>query len=191
MNDFIKSIFAGICIGIAGTAYVKLGGGPFAACLFAVGLISIVLFNFNLYTGKIGYIQSWKEIPKILLIILGNLIGCWLVAETAGVSAESLVEAKLIMPLWEVFFKSIWCGFLMFAAVNVYKEHKSLIGIIFCIPTFILCGFEHSIADSFYFFSASQITLPIVIFILITIVGNAIGANLFKLVNLFEKNKNL
>ena len=58
MSDFIKSIFAGICIGIAGTAYVKLGGGLFAACLFAVGLISIVLFNFNLYTGKIGYIQS-------------------------------------------------------------------------------------------------------------------------------------
>ena len=75
----------------------------------------------------------------------------------------------------------------MFAAVNIYKEHKSLIGIIFCIPTFILCGFEHSIADSFYFFSASQITLPIVIFILITIIGNAIGANLFKLIKLFEK----
>ena len=76
MDSLLKSIFAGICIGIAGTAYVQLGGGPFAACLFAIGLILIVLFDFNLYTGKIGYIQSYKDIPKMLLIILGNLIGC-------------------------------------------------------------------------------------------------------------------
>lgn len=127
----------------------------------------------------------------MLLIILGNLIGCWLIAKTAGVSAEALVEAKLIMPLEEVFFKSIWCGFLMFTAVNIYKEYKSLIGIIFCIPTFILCGFEHSIADSFYFFTLNNITLPIVLFILVTIIGNAIGANLFKLLKIFEKDKNL
>lgn len=76
MKDLIKAIFAGICIGIAGTAYVALGGGPFAACLFAIGLISIVLFNFNLYTGKIGYIKSYKDISRMLIILLGNLIGC-------------------------------------------------------------------------------------------------------------------
>lgn len=187
MNDFIKSIFAGICIGIAGAAYVQLGGGPFAACLFAVGLISIVLFDFNLYTGKIGYIKSYKEIPKMLLIILGNVLGCFFVAETSGVSAEGIVEAKLILPLWIVFFKSIWCGFLMYTAVNIYKEHKSLIGIIFCIPTFILCGFEHSIADSFYFLTVRAYTLQVLLFFLTTILGNAIGANLFKLIKLFEE----
>lgn len=187
MKDLIKAIFAGICIGIAGTAYVALGGGPFAACLFAIGLISIVLFDFNLYTGKIGYIKSYKDIPKMLIILLGNLIGCWLVATTAGVSADKIVEAKLAMPLLSVFFKSIWCGFLMFTAVDIYKEHKSLIGIIFCIPTFILCGFEHSIADSFYFFSTGTYTLQMLIFILVAVIGNAVGANLFKILLKIDK----
>jgi formate/nitrite transporter FocA (FNT family) len=98
MNDFIKSVFAGLCIGIAGTAYVALGGGLFAACLFAVGLISIVLFDFNLYTGKIGYIKSYKDIPKMLLILLGNIIGCMIIAATSGVRADALVEAKLLLP---------------------------------------------------------------------------------------------
>lgn len=191
MENLLKSIFAGICIGIAGTAYVQLGGGPFAACLFAIGLILIVLFDFNLYTGKIGYIQSYKDIPKMLLIILGNLIGCWLVASSIDLSAESIVEAKLILPLNQVFFKSIWCGFLMFSAVDIYKKYDSITGIIFCIPTFILCGFEHSIADSFYFFAMGCYTLNVFLFILITIVGNAIGANLFKLLKIFDKNKKL
>lgn len=98
-----------------------------------------------------------------------------------------MVEAKLAMPLLSVFFKSIWCGFLMFTAVDIYKEHKSLIGIIFCIPTFILCGFEHSIADSFYFFSTGTYTLQMLIFILVTVTGNAVGANLFKILLKIDK----
>ena len=178
MNDSIKSILAGICIGIAGTVYLALGGGPIAAILFSIGLIIIVLQEYNLYTGKIGYIKSYKEIPKMLLMILGNFIGCLLVGLTCNQDASTLVQVKLQIPLWLVLFKAIWCGFLMYSAVNIYKEHKNLFGILFCVPVFILAGFEHSIADMYYFITANSYNTDSLIFIIIVLIGNAIGANL-------------
>ena len=99
MKEFIKSILAGICIGIAGTVYLALGGGPVAAILFSIGLIAIVLLDYNLYTGKIGYIQSYKDVPTMILIILGNFIGCLMVGLTCGQDASTIIQAKLQIPL--------------------------------------------------------------------------------------------
>ena len=66
----------------------------------------------------------------------------------------------------------------MYTAVEIYKKKQSVIGILFCVPVFILSGFEHSIADIYYFTTTNIINLNSFIFILIVIIGNAIGANL-------------
>ena len=78
----------------------------------------------------------------------------------------------------------------MYMAVSIYKEKNSPLGILFCIPTFILCGFEHSIADMFYLsagvaFTAEYI-LKALLFIALAICGNAVGA-IF--IALFDKAK--
>ena len=70
----------------------------------------------------------------------------------------------------------LFCGVLMFIAVYVYKENKSIVAIIFAIPTFILCGFEHSVADIGYFAIANMFSLDIVLFILLVVIGNTIGS---------------
>ena len=75
--------------------------------------------------------------------------------------------------------KGIFCGVLMYMAVSIYRDHnKNIAGILFCIPVFILCGFEHSIADMFYFAASGIVSFKALIFILIIILGNAVGGML-------------
>ena len=182
IKNFISSIFAGIMIGIAGLIYVNLSGTWYAAILFSVGLAVICVRQYHLYTGKIGYVDKFKQIPYILLIIIGNLIGVFLVSLTSvGVPGEALVTAKLANPLWLVLFKAIGCGFLMYVAVDIYKQNQSLVGVFCCIPAFILAGFEHSIADMFFVCVSGIFNLDVIIFICTVLIGNAIGSFLHKI----------
>ena len=65
----------------------------------------------------------------------------------------------------------------MYIAVDEFKTHnRSLIGIICCVPAFILTGFEHSIADLFYLCCSGIFNLKVILFILIIMIGNAVGA---------------
>ena len=50
--------------------------------------------------------------------------------------------------------------------------------LVLCVGAFIVCGFEHSIADAFYFSLSSDIPSTIVPLLLITL-GNTIGGLLF------------
>ncbi len=86
--------------------------------------------------------------------------------------------------------KAFFCGILMYLAVSVFKEKKTPIGIVFCIPVFILSGFEHSIADMFYLsagfdFTASYIWRAM-FYILLILAGNAAGS---VFIALFDKKE--
>ena len=64
----------------------------------------------------------------------------------------------------------------MFVAVWSYREKKTIVGILFCIPVFVLSGFEHSIADMFYFSLAGTVFRPeSLLFLLLVILGNSLG----------------
>lgn len=176
INSFIRAIAAGLMIGIAGTIYLAVGP-PWGAILFSIGLIIICTRGFNLYTGKVGYAETPKDWLNLIPYIIGNAVGTWLIAITQPLGAKDLVAAKLTLPTGLVLMKAIWCGFLMYIAVDIFKKNKNYIGIICCIPAFILAGFEHSIADIFYIFVSQTYTIEALDFILLVIIGNAIGAN--------------
>ena len=53
--------------------------------------------------------------------------------------------------------------------------------------SFILCGFEHSIADMFYFAAARAFSFEYALFILIVVLGNAIGGMLVPFVKKFTQ----
>lgn len=178
LKHLIKAILAGICISIGCNVYLACDNRYIGAILFATGLITILLFEFNLYTGKVGYIVNNKPdfIKVVGIILVGNIIGCVCVGLCfPSELATTLCENKLQIPLGNVFCKSIMCGLLMFIAVDAYKTHKTFVPAIFCVATFILSGYEHSIADIAYFMTGRVFTLDALIFILIVIVGNAIG----------------
>ena len=69
----------------------------------------------------------------------------------------------------------------MYLAVAIWKDKKSTLTIFFCVPVFILSGFEHSIADLFYFFAAGEWNGKGILFLLIVLLGNTVGGMLFPL----------
>ena len=187
INKFIRAIAAGVMIGIAGAVYLAVGP-PLGAIFFSLGLILICTRGYNLYTGKIGYIRKPREIIDMLIYICGNVLGTLMVAATQPADTTDLITAKLALPWWLVLIKAIGCGILMYLAVDIYKQGYRLyekvsryIGIITCIPAFILAGFEHSIADMFYIWLGHNFGWKTWMFLGLVIVGNAIGANFYRI----------
>ena len=78
---FIRSILAGICIGLGGAIFLKLGG-IIGAIMFAFGLLTVVHFKIPLYTGTAGFIniKDKNEYLGMLIILIGNIIGCFLLS---------------------------------------------------------------------------------------------------------------
>ncbi len=203
LDYLIKSIFAGIMIGIAGTVYLRVDNNIVGALLFSIGLLVICMYGMNLYTGKIGYIliNKLNYIYELLITILGNFIGTFLVArlvlltrfKSVSDKAVDLVNLKLSDNLLSIFILAMLCGILMYIAVNNYKKINNEIGkyscIFMCVMVFILSGFEHSIANMYYISVANLLSLKSLLYIFIMILGNSVGSILIALYyNRFYKN---
>ncbi len=175
----VRAILAGMMIGIGGCVYLGCEVKWVGAILFAVGLFTIFSFRLDLYTGKVGYVfdNDRSYIPYLVVVIIGNFIGCLILGLMMPLdSASALAQGKLDnYDFLRVLFKGVLCGMLMFIAADCYKNTKSFIATFVCVPVFILAGFEHSIADMFYFCSAGCFSVESLIFILTVLVGNAIG----------------
>lgn len=183
---FIKSIYAGIMIGIGGIVYLSAENRIIGSLLFSFGLLTIVIQGFYLYTGKIGFIKEVKELLDMLTIIAGNFIGTFIVAVLAriahlDISSLELVNKKLDNGILHIFILSIFCGVMMYLAIDNYNKSKNIVFIILPIMIFILSGFEHSVANMFYFNYAGIYNLKSFCYIFVMLVGNGIGAKLFSL----------
>ena len=171
-------------IGIGGTIYLTLYNNNkiIGAFLFCIGLISICYFKLPLFTGKVGYLVT-KEVTyyDLIYMLCGNILGAMLLGVLTGFArpelhqiASEIVMSKYKVNLLIILLNSILCGMLMFVSVDIFKKqgYNNVIGILFAIPTFILSGFEHSIAYSFYAGVAHHVNI---LTLLIMILGNAIG----------------
>ena len=180
-----KSIIGGFLIGFGGTVYLNMDNKIVAAFLFGLGLFTIINFELNLYTGKIGYLskENWRE---ILLTLIGNFIGtnlfAFLVLQTrlAGKLKEVVAPAvglKLSDNLLSTFILAIFCGILMSIAVGTFKKLPNILGtlaVFLCVAVFILAGFEHCVANMF-FFALSSSPADYLLTLLVAIAGNSLG----------------
>lgn len=185
----IKSILAGIMIAIGGTIYLSLDNKIIGSIFFSIGLFMICTRGLNLFTGKIGYIfeNNLKYTLEVIITLIGNFIGTFTSAyilrytriyTSISIKAESICNIKLNDTLLSIFILSIFCGILMYLAVNGYKENKDsgkYLSIFLCVIVFILCGFEHSIANMYYFSIASLWSTKTFLYLFIMILGNTIG----------------
>lgn len=198
MKDFIKSVLAGIMIGIGGTIYLSIDNKVVGASLFGIGLFMIVIYGFNLYTGKIGYLVdnfNFKYIKMLVITLIGNFIGTFFVGYILKFTriyslihdkAKLLVNVKLDDSLISILILAFFCGILMYLAVNTYKENKDVskyLGVFLGVIVFILCGFEHCIANMYYFSVANIWNLNTLLYLLIMILGNSLGGMLIPLCN--------
>lgn len=181
---FIKSMYAGIMIGIGGIVYLSVENRVIGSFLFSFGLLTIVTQGFYLYTGKIGFIRKKNELPDMLVIILGNFVGTLAAAALAkaahlNIDSSQLVSAKINNGILHVFILSVFCGIMMYLAIANYNKSKNVIFIILPVMIFILSGFEHSIANMFYFNLAGLYSIKGICYLLVMLIGNGIGARLF------------
>ena len=171
-----KSIGAALLISLGNYALLKLGE-PIGPVIFSLGLLGVCFMGLNLFTGKCGFlIQDKIKITDLLLILLFNLIGGYLIGLVFSIT-DSVVFDNAVLKVstwsisWSFFIKSILCGIIMYIAVYMYRKSTSL-GILFGIPLFIFCGFQHCIANIITLGVARTFSWTITICIL----GNFLGS---------------
>ena len=188
-NTFILAILAGFCIGLGGTVYLSVDNPVVGAALFSIGLLTILAFGFNLFTGKVGYAldNPPSYIWTLLVIWLGNFVGTWAMAmlvrctrvyDKLAPKVKGIVEAKLNDDLLSILFLAIGCGMCMYIAVDQYRKRTSMVRalfVIFPVMVFILCSFEHCIANMYYFSLAGALVGKTYIYLAVMTLGNAVG----------------
>ena len=186
-NLTFSAILAGICISIGCIVNLMVGGGIPGAVLFTFGLITVVHYKYALYTGTAGFIKNFEDFIKLFFVIfIGNFIGCWLTSLAACYAipdlhdkCNALMELRTHYDVLQTFIRAIFCGFLMTTAVKFARENRWL-PLLFAVPVFILAGFYHSIADAFYLQSSDYFP-QLGYNYLMTVLGNFVGCNLYRL----------
>ena len=207
----LLSIMSGIMIGIGGTASLmamdtlEKWGKLVGAALFSLGIFAIVTYELRLFTGMVADIPKMgiKNTWKLPVCFLGNILGVGLVAllvyntplSTALIrQSEIIVTNKLGAENWALsaFCSSILCGALITLSVwsVKYSPRKGLdatLGVTFPIIVFAFCGFDHSVANVFYFYLTGTCTWQVVGYEVMCILGNIVGGVILPLVSMFRE----
>lgn len=146
-----------------------------SACVFPAGLAMCVLTGAELFTGNClmviplakreinvgGMLKNW------IIVWLANLLGGILVAALVvyghtlslfdsglAVSVMSAAASKCSLTFGEAFLRGIGCNFLVCIAVWIANAAKDVagkvVGLFFPIMLFVICGFEHCVANMYY-----------------------------------------
>lgn len=171
-----KSIGAALLIALGNFGLLKLGS-PIGPVIFAFGLLGVCYLGQNLFTGKCGFLIKDKiKVIDLLIILIVNLIAGYLFGLLFSIADTSIIDAAIKkVSTWDLsiafLIKSFLCGVIMYIAVYMYKKGTPL-GIIFGIPLFIFCGFQHCIANIITMGVAKTWHTSIIICVL----GNFIGS---------------
>ncbi len=198
---FISAVLAGMCIGFGGVAFLSLENKVLGALFFTVGLFTICSFGFHLFTGKVCYaFEKDKAYALDLPVIwLGNLLGTGITAGLALLTrigpvlsekASALCRVKSGDSLLSLFVLGVLCNIFIYIAVEGFGKSPHELGkylsLFFGVMVFILCGFEHCVADMFYFWMAGWSGRAAVSILVITL-GNALGGLCLPLVRKWLK----
>lgn len=167
-------IFAGMFIALAatGATFGNIYGGKIAgACIFTAGLAMVVVAGSELFTGNNLMLAAFfdRQIPlaKLFknwsLVFLGNFLGACLIAALVTVSgafdqvSDTVITTaitKTSLPFFETLLRGILCNILVCIAVWMSFSANTITGkiaaVFFPVMLFVLCGFEHSVANMFY-----------------------------------------
>lgn len=186
---FLRAVLTGFAIGIGGAVNLSCDNKYIGAFLFGTGLFVILFFGFSLFTGKVGY--AVENPPSYLIdlavIWAGNLVGTALTGvlllctriSAIGERAAQMCETKLGDSVGSILILSFFCGMLMFVAADGFKTIANPVGqvlVIFLpVMVFILSGFEHCVANMFYFTVGAAWSGKAALYLLLMSLGNAAG----------------
>ncbi len=146
-----------------------------SACLFPSGMAMVLVAGSELFTGNnliiIALLEKKVKMREMLknwfFVFIGNFIGASLVAVLVvfghtpdlfgGRLAESMVNtasSKVGLSFTDAFIRGILCNILVciaiWAAFAAKKVSGKLMMSFWPVMLFVLCGFEHSIADIYF-----------------------------------------
>lgn len=184
-QNILKALLAGILIGFGAYAYVSIFDESrfLGACLFSLGLISVFHLQADLYTGKIGQFPRIK-VKSLIIMLLFNFIGIAILATTIWGNNQlvekctEIASKKISISIPTALIMAILCGMIIQLAVDI-KQAGPLVTTM-CIMLFILCGFEHCVANIFYFVGSSVFKWEYIIYTIVYIIGNSCGGILMR-----------
>lgn len=155
-----------------GFAASRLVGG---VC-FSLGLLFVVVAGAELFTGNNLLAMAWAEgaitsrelLRNWVLVCAANLAGAiglallvflsghWQLNDGAiGQTYLKIAAAKAALPTWAAFFRGVLCNVLVCMAVWMAMSGRSVVdrfvAILLPISGFVAAGFEHSVANMYYF----------------------------------------
>ena len=173
-KQLLLGILAGAFIALAGMActfgnvYANKAVG---AALFPAGLAMVLVAGSELFTGNclliIPLLQKEISLAAMLrnwlMVYLGNLIGAVFIAclcrfggllNVVGEAAAATAMAKAAMPFGAALCRGIGCTILVCIAVWMSFAARDVAGkvlaVFFPVTAFVICGFDHSVANMFY-----------------------------------------
>lgn len=186
---FLSSILAGTAICIGTIAYLCSENTVVGAVLFSVGLFIVLVNGYALFTGAIAYVTNKKEKNFIdcIIILLGNAMGAFVFGSTIRFTriahiaqrAADILTVKTNDSFLSIFILAFFCNMMIFYAVNSYRQNShdigKYLGILLCIPVFIICSFEHCVANMCYMAIADIFSTQTFAILIFSILGNTVG----------------
>ena len=201
--SFLKGILAGLSIGLGGFLYILMVhyvpgelGKVLGSLLFAVGLFTVCTFKFHLYTGKIGLIFEGRQTKEFYIslpiMLIGNALGafslgyiCFALFRNVDIMAtvNNVCSVRTTLVTFNdylsLFIKSMLCGLCVYLAVRAFNNNRlkpvGIILLVLFVFIFVYCGFQHCIANMFYFGFGNHINGYTFINLLFCILFNSIG----------------
>jgi formate/nitrite transporter len=155
-----------------GFAAARVTGGV----VFSLGLLLVVVAGAELFTGNNFLAMawadgcvSWREVLRNWIVVCASnfvgaaglallvyLSGHWeMNGGAVGATYLKIAAAKATLPAWRAFFLGMLCNILVCMAVWMAIAGRSVVdkfvAILFPISAFVAAGFEHSIANMYFF----------------------------------------
>lgn len=202
-KNFYKGILAGLSIGLGGFLYILMSyllpnelGKVLGSILFAIGLFLVCTLCLSLYTGKIGVVFEGKQSKEFYwslpVMLVGNAIGafalgyaCYFIFKDTSVmdTVNSVCSVRTTLNNFydylSLIVKSFLCGTCVYLAVKSFNSNRlkpvGILLLVFFVFLFVYSGFQHCIANMFYFGFGNHISWNTLINLLLCIAFNSFG----------------
>ena len=203
LKNFYKGILAGLAIGLGGFLYILMVflvpgefGKILGSILFSIGLFLVCTFMLSLYTGKIGVVYEGKQDKyfywSLPVMLIGNAIGafalgylCYFIFKDMKIMevVNATCSLRTTLDSFEAYvscaLKSFLCGLCVYLAVKSFNLNRlKPLGIgllVFFVFLFVYCGFQHCIANMFYFGFGNHMYWNTLFNLLVCIAFNSFG----------------
>lgn len=177
-----RSVLAGVFISVGAVCYLN-NPNIIGAILFSIGIMAVIALDCPLYTGKIGFINK-NNYGDMGVVLTCNLIGSFgsgiiyglCVSDNIYATANNIIVHKLDQPYFTQFIMGIGCGICIYLCVLFAKKFSNPVLIALPIVVFIMSGYNHCIADTFYYAVYGKFNDEFILYLIRVIAGNSVGS---------------